>query len=80
MVVMTHHDNHKTWGEGQLMGLTNSIYLDDLIKYTCSLWYDTDEDRETINGSIQYLKQLPNSWQIIGASSKPIFMSLEALQ
>ena len=62
------------------MGLTNSIYLDDLIKYTCPLRCDTEEDRETINGSIQYLEQIPNSWQTVGTSSKPIFMSLEALQ
>ena len=55
MVVMTHHDNHKTW-RGQLMGLTNSIYLDDLIKYTRPLRCDTDKNRETINGSIQYLE------------------------
>ena len=39
-----------------------------------------DEDRETINESIQYLKQLPNNWQTVEASSKPIFMSLEVLQ
>ena len=58
----------------------NSIHLDDLIKYTRLLWCDTDKDRETINRSIQYFKQLPNSWQTVGASSKPIFMSLEALQ
>ena len=62
------------------MGLANSIYLDDLIKYTLPLRCDTDEDRETINGSIQYLEQLPNSLQTVGASLKPIFMSLEALQ
>ena len=39
-----------------VMGLTNSIYLDDLIKYTRLLRCDTDKDRETINGSIQYLE------------------------
>ena len=62
------------------MELMNSIYLDDLIKYTRPLQCDMDEDRETINGSIQYLKQLPNSWHTVETSSKPIFMSLEALQ
>ena len=62
------------------MGLTNSIYLDNVIKYTRPLRCDMDEDRETINESIQYLKQLPNNWQTVEASSKPIFMSLEVLQ
>ena len=38
---------------GQLMGLMNSPSLDDLIKYTCPSWHDTDEHRRTINKSIQ---------------------------
>jgi len=40
-------------------------------------WY---EHRRVVNKSIQYLGQLPNSWQTVGASSKPIFMRPEALQ
>ena len=62
------------------MGLTNSPSLDELIKCTRPSWQDTDEHKITINKSIQYLGQLPNSWQIVGASLKSIFMSLEALQ
>ena len=58
----------------------NSIHLDDHIKYTRLVRCDMDEDRETINRSIQCFEQLPNNWQTVGASSKPIFMSLEALQ
>ena len=65
---------------GQLMGLMNSICLGDLIKHTHPPWYDTDEHKGTINKNIQYLEQLPNSWRTVGVSSKPIFMSLEALQ
>ena len=44
------------------MGQTNSLFLDDLIKYTCPPWHDTDEDRRVINKKIQCLKQLPISW------------------
>ena len=62
------------------MGQTNSLFLDDLIKYTCPPWHDTDEHRITINKSIQRRRQLPISGQTVGALSKPIFMSLEVLQ
>ena len=58
----------------------NSISLNDLIKHTRPPWCDTDEHREIINKNIQCLEQLPNSWQTVETSSKPIFMSPEALQ
>ena len=78
MVVMTHHNDHRIWG--QLMGLTNSIYLDDIIKYICPSQCHTDEDRRTINKNSQCLGQLLNSWQTVEALSKLIFINLEVLQ
>ena len=78
MVVMTRHNDHRT--RGQLMGLTNSTSLDDLIKCTRPPCQDTDEHKRAINKNIQYLGQLPNNWQTIGTSLKPIFMSPKALQ
>ena len=63
-----------------MMGLTNSFPFDDLIKYTRPPWHDTDEHRRVINKRIQCLRQLPINWQAIGVSSKPTFMSPEALQ
>ena len=62
------------------MGLTNFIYLDDIIKYIRPSQCNTDEDRRTINKNSQCLGQLLNSWQTVGALSKLIFISLEALQ
>ena len=43
-------------------------------------WHDIDEHRRTINKSIQCHGQLPTSVQTVGASSKLIFISPEALQ
>jgi len=63
-----------------MIGQTNSISLDDIIKHIRPPRCNTDEHRGTINKNIQCLKQLPNSWQTIGVSSKLIFMSPEALQ
>ena len=63
-----------------LMGPMNFLFVDDLIEYICPPWHDTDEDRQVINERIQYLEQLQNSCQTVGASSKPTFMNLEALQ
>ena len=62
------------------MRLANSPTLDNLIKYTLPSWHDMNEHRITINKSIQCRKQLPIIGQIVEASSKPIFISLEALQ
>ena len=39
-----------------------------------------DEHRRTINKSIQCCRQLPTGVQTVGASSKSIFISPEALQ
>ena len=59
VVVMTRHDDHRTcggWGGGgKLMGLTNSLPLDDLIKYTHPPWHNTDKHRPVINKRIQCL-------------------------
>ena len=44
-----------------LMGLMNSISLDNLIKHTRPPRCDTDEHRGIINKNIQCLEQLPNS-------------------
>ena len=63
-----------------MMGLMNSFPFDDLIKYTRLPWHDTNEHRRVINKRIQCLGQLPINWQAVGVSSKPTFMSLEALQ
>ena len=62
-----------------LMGLMNSTSLDDLIKCTRPPWHVTNEHRRAINKSIQYFGQLPNSWQTVGASSKPIFIGPESI-
>ena len=62
------------------MRLTNLPSLDDLIKYTLLPWHDMDEHRITINKSIQCRGQLPITGQTVGASSKPIFISPEALK
>ena len=38
-----------------LIGLTNTISLDDLITCTRPPWHNTDEHRRAINKSIQHL-------------------------
>jgi len=53
------------------MGLTNSPFPDDLIKYIHPPWHSMDEGKRVINERIQCLGQLPISWQTVGNSSKP---------
>ena len=62
------------------MGLTNATPLDDLIKCTRPPSHDKNKCSKAINNNLQCLGQLPNSWQTVGVSSKPIFISLDALQ
>ena len=62
------------------MGPTNSLFLDDLSKYTRPPWHDMDEGGWVINKKIQYLGQLPISLQTVEGSSKLALISPEALQ
>ena len=78
MIVVTHRDDHKIWGAADGTDKL-PFFLDDLIKYICPPWHNTDGDKQVINERIQYLGQLPNSCQTVGASSKPTFMNLGAL-
>ena len=56
------HATTTTEPGGQLMGLMNSLIMDDLIKYIHPPWHHTDEDKRVINERIQCLGQLPISW------------------
>ena len=79
MIVVMRHDGHRTWGAAN--GTDElPFFLDNLIEYICPPENNTNEDRQVINERIQYLGQLPNSCQTVGASLKPTFMNLRALQ
>ena len=62
------------------MGLTKRLSLDDLSKYICPPHHNMDEGGKVINKRIQYLRQLPASYQTVGASSKFALISPKALQ
>ena len=52
------------------MGLTNSLSLDDLIKYIHPPRHGMDEGKRVINKRIQYIGQLLTSYQTVEGSSK----------
>ena len=62
------------------MGLTNSLSLDDLIKYIRPPQHGMDEGKRVINKRIQYFEQLPINCQTVRRSSKLALIGPKALQ
>ena len=62
-----------------VMGPTNSLFLDDPIKYIRPPQHNMDEEKQVINKWIQYLGQLPTSCQTVGVSPKLTLISPKAL-